>query len=96
MLIDANYYFSILQSFGDMIDKTIFYGTDMGAVRKAAKAMSQGNDNLIVYGRVTDCATEAYFDGKALKVAYDSDTFQHENVIIKMTKKSYRKNPVGP
>ncbi len=37
MLIDANYYFSILQSFGDMIDKTIFYGTDMGAVRKAAR-----------------------------------------------------------
>ena len=73
MLIDANYYFSVLQSFDDMIDKTIFYGTDMGTVRKAAKAMSQGNDHLVVYGNVNDCATEAYFDGKALKVAYDSD-----------------------
>ena len=56
-----------------MIDEAIFYGTDIGAVRKAAKAMSHGNDHLVVYGNVNDCATEAYFDGKALKVAYDSD-----------------------
>ena len=81
MIIDANYYFSVLQSFDDMIDEAIFYGTDIGAVRKAAKAMSQGNDHLVVYGNVNDCATDAYFDGKALKVAYDSDMEAHFYII---------------
>ena len=92
MIIDAKYYFSELRSFSDMLDETICYGEDMSAVRTAAKALSNTNDSLIIYGTVNELATNAYFDGKALSVAYDSDMeaffyIVKHNIIYKLEEK---------
>ena len=92
MIVDAKYYFSELRSFGDMLDENICYGEDMRSVRAAAKALSQNNNSLILYGAVNELATIAYFDGQELSVAYDSDMeaffyIIKSNVVYKLEEK---------
>lgn len=92
MIINAKYYFSVLRSFSDMIDDKVFYGEDIRSVHSAAKAVSQGNDNLIIFGAVDEPASSAYFDGHELSVAYDSDMevffyIIKRNVVYKLEEK---------
>jgi hypothetical protein len=93
MIIDAKYYCSVLSSFSDIIYDVILYGDDICSVRNAAKAMSQNNDRLVIYGTVDEPASSAYFDGKELSVAYGSDMeaffyiIKH-NVVYKLEEKN--------
>ena len=93
MIIDAKYYCSVLSSFSDMIYDVILYGDDISSVRNAAKAISQNSDRLVIYGTVNELASSAYFDGKELNVAYDSDmeSFFYiikQNVVYKLEEKN--------
>ena len=93
MIIDAKYYCSVLRSFCDVPDDTVAFGTDSWTIKNAAKAISCGNDSLVLYGVVDEPATTAFFNGQELSVAYDSDMeaffyiIKH-NIVYKLEEKN--------
>lgn len=89
MIVETKYYVATLVSFSDVIGENgIAFGNERWYMHELAEALSNNSDNLIVVGRVEDAPTAAFFNGKELAVAYDSEL--NENYYIFNRQKLYK------
>lgn len=86
MIIEPRFYIATLESFSDIIGENgIVFGDDHAYMREMAEALSQQSDNLIVFGKVEDVPMAAFYNGKELAVAYDSELNETYYVFKRQT-----------